>query len=383
MNAEMNQPVLESRDKMYYPALTGVRAIAAWMVFFVHFNPFSKGGFLWYMAEQLAIGVAIFFVLSGFLISARYSNRITLTKDWFKSYMFNRIARIYPMYFILTCITFFLIQNLPMYDPQGLWKLYDLKDKLIVVASNLAFVRGFFDDLKFTGVAQGWTLTVEECFYISAPFVLILFNKKKSWLLVYAVALFAIGCALVALPGVFHKFGFMESYLFMYSFTLFGRCVEFCAGIFLSYLIYKTNRKYNLPIFTCIGFVWILISIWLMSLFYIPGFGSGTDEVKRIFINNTVLVPGICFLFYGLVKEESLLRRMFETKFFDLMGKSSYAFYLIHLGVLNIFIHSYISDNIIIGFVITNVVAVVVYKYIEQPVHSYLMKKKKYIVKQV
>lgn len=55
----------------YYPALTGLRALAAWLVFVFHFNPFGQGSAGWWLAEQFSSGVGLFFVLSGFLITSR------------------------------------------------------------------------------------------------------------------------------------------------------------------------------------------------------------------------------------------------------------------------------------------------------------------------
>jgi peptidoglycan/LPS O-acetylase OafA/YrhL len=54
----------------------------------------------------------------------------------------------------------------------------------------------------------------------------------------------------------------------------------------------------------------------------------------RIVINNVVSVPGICLLLYGLMSEPTRLSRLLGSQLFNLLGKASYAFYLIHAGVL-------------------------------------------------
>ena len=103
---------LNQISKAYLPALTGVRAVAAYLVFLHHFNPFQSAGtaqLLHRIVLELHIGVAIFFVLSGFLITLRYSNSTQWTWRWWGTYLRNRFARIYPMYFLLTC-AFFLWQ---------------------------------------------------------------------------------------------------------------------------------------------------------------------------------------------------------------------------------------------------------------------------------
>ena len=93
---------MKLNNKIFFPALTGYRAIAAWMVFVYHFFPFKNPNipdFVKDIAGQLHMGVDMFFVLSGFLITYRYFDENPIN---FKKYMVNRIARIYPMYFLFT-----------------------------------------------------------------------------------------------------------------------------------------------------------------------------------------------------------------------------------------------------------------------------------------
>ena len=62
-------------NKVNFPALTGIRALAAFMVYIHHYNPFSIEFFGKYIHDffsEFHIGVTIFFVLSGFLICNRY-----------------------------------------------------------------------------------------------------------------------------------------------------------------------------------------------------------------------------------------------------------------------------------------------------------------------
>ena len=97
---------MEKVNQVNFPALTGVRAVAAFMVYMHHFNPFKTeivGKNIHYFFDGFHIGVTLFFVLSGFLIAHRYFDDVDFE---FKSYLQKRIARIYPMYFILTSATF-------------------------------------------------------------------------------------------------------------------------------------------------------------------------------------------------------------------------------------------------------------------------------------
>ncbi len=240
----MISPDTSTKGK-YYPVLTGVRALAAFMVYFHHYNPFSETYNHSYSNEILArffatfhVGVSIFFVLSGFLITSRYSQSIQLNWEWARRYIRNRVARIYPMYFLVTVITFIASQIDISYDPSNLWKFYQPADKALVLFLNLTFLRGFFENFRFTLAGQGWSLTVEECFYLSAP-LLILGLRGRPWrLLAYAVMLLGIGLGLVLLSAPFHErlYGFFGSVKFMLNWTFFGRCLEFLLGMALALL---------------------------------------------------------------------------------------------------------------------------------------------------
>ena len=92
----------------YIPALTGVRAIAAYFVFFHHYNQLDFSYPIQRTLNEFHMGVTMFFVLSGFLICMRYYGNSEITGSWFRKYIKNRIARIYPMYFFLTLLTFLL-----------------------------------------------------------------------------------------------------------------------------------------------------------------------------------------------------------------------------------------------------------------------------------
>lgn len=82
----------------YYKPLTGYRAMAAYMVFCCHDNIiFEPGSFLYAFFASFGLGVPLFFVLSGFLIYTRY-HESEVSAPFYKKYMLNRVARIYPIY---------------------------------------------------------------------------------------------------------------------------------------------------------------------------------------------------------------------------------------------------------------------------------------------
>lgn len=347
------------KDIRFFNELTGIRAIAAYMVFFHHFSIFSgewKGGFINSFVNEFHIGVTFFFVLSGFLICYRYYENIKIRDHkWVVQYLQNRIARIYPMYFLLTTLTFLVI----------LLRSSDWVWPGIMYFANITFLKGFFDDLKFSGIAQGWTLTVEECFYLSAPLIFVLSKKMK---LIYPfLFILLIGLLLVVIFQEFNFFGFFKDFKFLFSYTFFGRCFEFFVGISLA-LIYKskyqqhvTNKIYR----TLFGFFWVVVCIAMLVL--VKGDERyGVFTVYGILINNLVLPIGIAILFLGLITEQTIVKRILGSEIFVLLGKSSYVFYLIHMGVISNAIMIY-SDNALVVFLIISILSFILYRFIEEP----------------
>ena len=348
-------------NKEVFPALTGIRAIAAYMVFIHHYNPFTNAGLHDFFGE-FHIGVTLFFVLSGFLIAYRYYDQEEFN---FKNYILKRIARIYPMYFLLTTASFAFFAFF-----HGSHTGEDLKIYLL----NITFVRGFLDDLKFSGIAQGWSLTVEELFYLLAPLFFILIKKNKAFLMALPLLSIGLGLFLVQCCSEVSFYGVMHSFDFMFDFTFFGRATEFFIGIALVLFVKRTKAVSTKPWFSCFGGLFIVLSVYALSQLKV-GTGNGTDMAMGKLIN-TLLLPlfGIAPLYYGLIKEKSWLSRMLSTSFMGLLGKSSYIFYLIHMGIMVDILHK-LSLNLGVLFVALNMVAIVLYAYVEKPINLWLLQK--------
>jgi peptidoglycan/LPS O-acetylase OafA/YrhL len=355
----------------YYPVLTGLRALAAYSVFLLHFNPFSAKDVGWdslffALFNELHIGVAVFFTLSGFLIAFRYYDKdFEFNRNWFIRYFQNRVARIYPMYFLLTTLTF-TVMSIGAYAFDG-----------GLFLANITFVRGFFDDWRFTGIGPGWSLTVEECFYFSAPLMFMLSRKIKLYQ--QALILISIGAALVGvsqLTGAYHWAGFFGSFRNVMVYTFFGRCVEFIVGIHLAVMFRRfisSPLSFSSGYFTLLGNIWIATCLAGMAAFKTPDLAQGLMHPCGIVINNLFLPLGVAALFWGLLTEKTFLRTFLETPLMELLGKSSYVFYLIHFGVISTFLHGYFSERALLPmFIALNIVSVILFKYIEEPLNHWI-----------
>jgi peptidoglycan/LPS O-acetylase OafA/YrhL len=382
----------------YIPALTGVRALAAYLVFISHYYYVFDDVFPHIVQRFLGefhIGVSIFFVLSGFLITFRYYNNFHLTTDWFKQYLKNRVARIYPMYALLTIaafVYFFITKD------QAITKGYD--NPILLLVLNITFLRGFFFQFWDTGIAQGWSLTVEECFYFSAP-VIFLIAKKYNKFYLQPVVLTAFAIIMVLIFSHVNWYGFFSNFPFVMLFTFFGRCFEFFVGVQLARIVLKQGfARTNKITYTYIGFLLIFLCVLAMAFQPVPkGWAAGVQSPAGIIINNYFLCIAVALFFYGILTESTLMKKVLATPFVELLGKSSYIFYLIHLGWMYTLMHNgfeRLNDyafelydkwgvdwrspfefdklNLLVAFILLNIISVTLFKLIEEPLNHYIRK---------
>jgi peptidoglycan/LPS O-acetylase OafA/YrhL len=92
-----------------------------------------------------------------------------------------------------------------------------------------------------------------------------------------------------------------------------------------------------------------------------------------IIINNIILPVGVAVLFLGLITEKTIIKKILGSKLFVLLGKSSYTFYLIHLGILSTLISQF-TDSIPVKFLLINIIAVVLFKTIEERCNNIIRK---------
>jgi len=139
----------------------------------------------------------------------------------------------------------------------------------------------------------------------------------------------------------------------MFLYTFLGRCVEFFIGIGLALIVIRlddSDRK--TPLFTILGIISMIGAIAIFVILPLEGREFGLFHPLGIFTNNMVLPIGIAVFYFGLIKEKSIISSFLSTKTMQLLGKSSYIFYLLHIGVVANFTKKwtwYIIENFSTG----------------------------------
>ncbi|UOQ96900.1 acyltransferase [Hymenobacter sp. 5317J-9] len=321
-------------SRTYFRPLTGLRAIAALLVFCSHSHPlrfFTQNPLL--LRLDFSIGVNVFFVLSGFLIALRYAEHASFRWDFWRRYLANRLARVYPMWWLLATVAL-------------LWRFRHLagssaRTEWLHYVANLTFLKGYSSTLQFTHIQQGWTLTVEETFYLLAPVLLILWRKGTRPAVLFggaAVALLALGSLLTeALHGRFE--GFFSDYRLLLCWTLAGRSAEFSAGAGLALWLIRrgdvsprtTGRNTWLGL---AGTGIVVVGVACLRVW------QANELLVQVVGQQLLLTLPLVALLHGLLAETTWVSRVLGSPAAVLLGKASYIFYLIHMGPVHEAIHA-------------------------------------------
>jgi peptidoglycan/LPS O-acetylase OafA/YrhL len=228
---------IRSFARAHIHGIDGLRALAAFAVV-AHHVGFDTGttsrSRFGVILEQLDIGVAVFFVLSGFLLGAPFVQRILDDRpiDGIGRFWLRRAVRIYPAYWlVLTCMVLFLgtsIESTYQFVAYyGLVQIYDA-------------------DLFFGGMVQAWTLCTELAFYAALPLIAITANSAVRRLTrIRADSALLIGCALLYLASTAWRlamYGFHPSFGRVALMWLPGQLDLFALGLGLAVLRARTDR---------------------------------------------------------------------------------------------------------------------------------------------
>ncbi len=343
-----------------YPALTGIRALGATAVFFAHL-PFNIG-------FSVAVDVlAFFFVLSGFLIVYLYYQNAEVVSGRYYNYFINRFARIYPVYFLLVTIAILCLHD---FDTGHLIKNYTLTHSL-------------FQDSSAKAIDPSWSLTVEECFYLLAPLLMLLIRRFNFFVSLMAGFFLLMTALLISKCDA--PFLFLHTPVFVFSTTFFGHFVEFFAGVFVALLILEREKQNVSAVsrnkWTITGSIGVIV---LIAMVIFIQYNKGPlRQFLYIGINNFILPLPIAVLYFGLITEKTFLSRLLSGRLLGLLGRTSYSFYLVHMLVIDFIAVPYLLKYftgfynlyVIVIYILTQLIALLIFVFYEEPLNLFIREK--------
>lgn len=348
-----------------FSALTGFRCLAACLIFVYHNKKYWRGSLhpeVLRIFNEFHIGVALFFVLSGFLIAYTYADEPVKSAKKYGSYILLRLGRIMPLYWLI--LTLFYLD--PAYG------------KSCSPFLTYSLFHGFSDQFNLDGISQSWSLNIEMTFYFLAPLLCLLHKKHLVYLLIFLVGLFIITFGI----GYFwHTYnGNPNKWLYPFKFiiggTFAGRCTEFLAGMLLASAIRNNKTKWieAFKFKTLIGFLGILLTTYCIGLFQTDRYHEGTDHLEGQLLMKFVLPVFVVIALAGLMYERNLAQRFFSSRMMVLLGNASFAFYLIHISYVNLKLKSYflLPDR---NFVVLWLISIMLYLLFEKPIYDLIRRK--------
>ena len=339
----------------YRPEIDGLRAIAVGAVILYHaqitilgHQPF-KGGF---------IGVDIFFVISGYLITSIILKELLTTSTFsFKYFYERRIRRILPV------LLFIMLVSLPI-----AW-MYLLPSNLLEFSKSIIYSLGFSSNFYFhySGLEYSveglqhpflhtWSLSVEEQYYILFPIVLLItFKYFKKYLIHFLIFGFIISLGLADWSSRNYP---SASFYFLHT-----RMWELLAGSILAYFeITIGHRSQNKILNLILPFIGLILIGYSIIFF--------NDEMYHPSFYTLSPIIGVCLIIWFSNKDE-LFTKILSTRLFVGIGLISYSLYLWHYPIFVFAAKLKISDGniftkLLIG-VFVLILSIASYYLIEKP----------------
>jgi peptidoglycan/LPS O-acetylase OafA/YrhL len=293
----------------YMPAIDGLRAFAVLAVLLVHF-PYP-GHYALFQKLHLTrsveagwMGVDLFFVISGFLITGILLD-LKGSPHYFRNFYVRRALRIWPLYY---AVLFLVLVIYPIVNPNG-----SMVHRTAPWFYYVFYIQNFISyGSRLLGVT--WSLAVEEQFYTTWPFIVSALNKKNFQRLVVTLLLAAPVIRLIARPYVGSAFTLLT----------FWRMDGILAGSLLA--LWFRSGNISIPRLRKVAIALLLVgSAGSIRLLIASG-------QKSVFLFSCLAMAFSGLLCFAAV--ESILprpcRSLLNNSWLRYIGRISYGMYLLH-----------------------------------------------------
>lgn len=335
--------------------IQGLRAIAVLGVVLYHAElSWIPGGF---------IGVDVFFVISGFLITQMIVKEISLVGSFsFSSFYARRLRRLLPAAAVVIMSTIGISRHL--ISPLRFWDTGIDGLSAIFYGANYRF---YFSEIDYLNLGSKpslflhfWSLAVEEQFYLIWPLLILVGYKlsKRFGILIFLIP--------VLIASFYYSMSLTISNPTLAFYSLPTRGWEFAIG---SLLFFLASKFTSLPKFICFVFGWTGLSGLVYSMLTIndstafPGLIALLPTISTAF----VILASINGKYFGSI--------ILSNPLFSSIGAISYSLYLWHWPVYQLM--KEISDvrapkvNLTVYFCITLILTVLTYFLVEKPIRNY------------
>lgn len=333
MNAPAENAIPLPVQRRHMPGLDGLRGLAILVVLIHHFTPAVSGSAMTRSMLEVAhtgwIGVDLFFVLSGFLITGILLDT-RHTPGYFRNFFARRTLRIAPVYYGTLAVVFGLVPLLVWMGWRSetvVWLFGKTADELAVLSEHQGWLWTYltnfkigYDQTRWGVVNHFWSLAVEEHFYLVWPFVVYFCSRRAL--------LWVCGACIIGAPvlrGVLVFMGFDSVVPYVLTPT---RVDSLAWGGLVAVLVRSAIAGHlpKLAITAAIGSAVLLIAI-------AGGYGRfHRDDTLTTILGYTLLAmlfASFTFAASGATRT-SPLGRVLCQRWLMSLGKYSYGIYVLH-----------------------------------------------------
>ncbi len=320
------RPALDGRH-LHIPALDGLRGIAVLGVMLFHFamTPAAKSS----LNELLVrisrfgwIGVDLFFVLSGFLITGILIDAKN-SQHYFRNFYARRTLRIFPLYYVVLALFYLIAPHLNWYTPQGVANAVKYQAWFWLYGSN--FLTAFKGGWVFEQFTHFWSLAVEEHFYLFWPAIVYFVSRRRlGWV-----------CVGFILGGLAVRLGFeMRGFNMYYAHLLTPSRVDSLAMGGLIAVIARHGR--GLAALGAVAKSIALFGVVVIAIIYlrIHDFQPKYQIVRTIGFTVLALFFGSLLVLSVTAKPSQFAGRILGGRALRFFGKYSYALYIFHVLIV-------------------------------------------------
>jgi len=307
--------------------LDGIRGLAILLVMQLHFLKFPQDNSLGVILSSVSsmgwVGVDLFFVLSGFLITGILIDAKN-TPDFFKNFYIRRSLRIFPLYYTYLALYFLFVIKFKIINFDASRTLEASRDFPWILLYGTNILIALKNNFIVASLNHLWSLAVEEHFYFFWPAIVYFSNIKqlrKICFLGIAIVL-VLRTTLVLVTGISYGIHVLTP----------CRLDSFLIGGLCAILMIDCHSQVGLK--KVVNLTLILSSMIIMLIIALHGGAIGGDSWTETFGYTVLaLLFGSLILKVLFSPSNSLQVYLFESSGLCFLGKYSYAIYIFHFPI--------------------------------------------------